>query len=93
MPNAKKKLAPARRKSKTTTKHKRRAAMPLDAAIVKTGDNPYGRDSGRYKRLNAILRSKTVGEALKKGAKRSSLRAARLLKVVRIVPMPRRRAA
>jgi hypothetical protein len=89
MPNSKRKLTPARRarKAKLINRHK---VIPPSARLVRLGDNPFNKEAfpDRYKRMAAVLRSKTVGDALKKGEQarmRRMIRYARNHKIVRII--------
>jgi hypothetical protein len=59
--------------------------MPLDAKIkVVKKDNPFTEGTKVYKRVAAVLASRTVEQALKKGARRSTvhwMKAHRLIQV------------
>lgn len=72
----------------STTKKVTAAAIPDDAkiSVVAKAENPFTPGSAVYKRVQAVLASngKTVADALKKGARKSTVKYLRDHKIVRV---------
>lgn len=82
---AKKKAAPraAKKSAKAAKKGAKRNGNDAKIVVLKN-ENPYGKGTNRWKRANAILTSKTTGEAKKKGTDSWTLRQLIALKLVKV---------
>ena len=79
----------AKTAKKTTVKKqpaKTAASIPDQAKIslIAKAENPFTPGSAVYKRVEAVIKAKTVADALKKGARKSTVKWARDHKIVRV---------
>lgn len=74
--------------AKTAKKTTRKTAASIsdDARItvIAKAENPFTPGSAVYKRVEAVIKAKTVADALKKGARKSTVKWARDHKIVRV---------
>lgn len=76
----------ANKTAKKTAAPKRIAIEPTAKIVpIKGAENPYREGSAVAKRVNAVLTTRRVDAALKKGARTSTVRACLRAKLIRIV--------